>query len=130
MAGATRDAEDVAREAASPPAGGRADHVTPGAQRPLAVAVDPSGRLLWQTSDVDGDHVVAILGHRVSDSYLAALRQRGVSYLFAGEGPGGPLDLAGALRQLRRPCSASGPSCSREAAASTARCCATGWSTR
>lgn len=100
MAGASRDAEEVAREAASPPAGGRADHVAPGAHRPLAVAVDPSGRLLWQASEVDGDHVVAILGHRVSDSYLAALRQRGVSYLFAGDRPGGQLDLAGALDEL------------------------------
>jgi 5-amino-6-(5-phosphoribosylamino)uracil reductase len=29
-----------------------------------------------------GDHVVAILSERVSDAYLAFLRERGVSYLF------------------------------------------------
>ncbi len=102
MAGAVRDTSDVSREAAAGAAGGagRADHVARGAHAPCAVAVDPSGRLLWQTSDVEGDHVVTILGHRVSDAYLGALRQRGVSYLFADERPDGQLDLAGALGKL------------------------------
>jgi riboflavin biosynthesis pyrimidine reductase len=46
--------------------------------------VDSSGRLAWETSDIDGDHVVAILSERVSDEYLAFLRERGVSYLLTG----------------------------------------------
>jgi 2,5-diamino-6-(ribosylamino)-4(3H)-pyrimidinone 5'-phosphate reductase len=46
--------------------------------------VDASGRLAWRSSDIDGDHVVAILSERVSDAYLAFLRERGVSYLLAG----------------------------------------------
>ncbi len=102
MAGALRDAEEVSREAASEPtaAGTRADYVAPGAHTPLAVALDPGGRLLWQTSEVDGDHVVTVLGRRVSASYLATLRQRGVSYLFAGEHPGGQLDLGRVLERL------------------------------
>ncbi len=102
MAGAVRDASEVSREAAAQGAGGaeRAHHVARGAHTPCAVAVDPSGRLLWQTSDVDGDHVVATLGHRVSEPYLEALRQRGVSYLFADERPDGQLDLGGALEKL------------------------------
>jgi 2,5-diamino-6-(ribosylamino)-4(3H)-pyrimidinone 5'-phosphate reductase len=45
---------------------------------------EPGGRRAWESSDIDGDHVVAILSERVSDEYLAFLRERGVSYLLAG----------------------------------------------
>jgi riboflavin biosynthesis pyrimidine reductase len=109
LAGAVRDAEEVAREAAARPAGAaaRPDFLAAGARPPFAVAVDPSGRLLWQTSDLGGDHVVALLSDRVSDGYLALLRARGVSYLFAGTrgggqggGAGGEMDLAAALEKL------------------------------
>lgn len=51
----------------------------------VAVAVDPSGKLHYGVSGVDGQHFVAVIGERVSDSYLAELRGDGVSYLFAGE---------------------------------------------
>jgi riboflavin biosynthesis pyrimidine reductase len=50
----------------------------------FAFAIDASGRLAWETNDIDGDHVVAILPERVSDEYLAFLRARGVSYILAG----------------------------------------------
>jgi riboflavin biosynthesis pyrimidine reductase len=50
----------------------------------FAFAIDASGRLAWETNDIDGDHVVAILSERVSDEYLAFLRARGVSYILAG----------------------------------------------
>lgn len=75
------DAE-VAREHHGAP---RDDHRAPGEHQSFAFAVDASGRLAWETSDIDGDHVVTILSERVSDEYLAFLRQRGVSYLLAGE---------------------------------------------
>jgi riboflavin biosynthesis pyrimidine reductase len=52
--------------------------------RDLAVAVDPRGKVNYASDDLYGDHVVAILGEQVPDSYLAALRAVGVSYLFAG----------------------------------------------
>ena len=39
---------------------------------------------MWSSGDVEGDHVVAVLTHRVSDEYLSVLRERGVSYLLAG----------------------------------------------
>lgn len=73
---------DVAREHA----GGapREDYVAPGGHDSFAFALDPSGRLAWESNDMDGDHVVAILSERVSDEYLAFLRERGVSYLLAG----------------------------------------------
>lgn len=78
--GVRSDAE-IAREYVGPP---REDFLAPGEHRSLAFAIDPSGRLAWQSNDIDGDHVVAILCERVSDEYVAFLRERGVSYLFAG----------------------------------------------
>lgn len=76
-----RSDDEIAREHDGPP---REDHRAPGAHDSFAFAVDASGRLAWETNDIDGDHVVAILSERVSDEYLAFLRGRGVSYLLAG----------------------------------------------
>lgn len=58
----------------------------------------PRGRLLWDSGELDGDHLVAVLSERVSDDYLAALRERGVSYLLAGRGD---VDLPLALEKIR-----------------------------
>ena len=73
---------DVAREhdGGAP----RADFSAPGEHDSFAFAIDASGKLAWESNDIDGDHVVAILSERVSDEYLAFLRERGVSYLLAG----------------------------------------------
>jgi len=62
----------------------REDFVAPGDHESFAFAVDTNGRLAWNTNDIDGDHVVTILAERVSDEYLAFLRERKVSYLLAG----------------------------------------------
>jgi riboflavin biosynthesis pyrimidine reductase len=78
--GVRSDAE-IAREHHGSP---REDYRAPGGHEAFAFAVDSSGRLAWDTNDIDGDHVVAILSERVSDEYLAFLRGRGVSYLLAG----------------------------------------------
>ena len=101
FAGSTRGEAELVREAAARPAGGlaRGDFVAPGAHPPYAVAVDPRGRLLWSGSEIDGDHVVAILGGGVSDTYLAGLRDCGVSYLIADMG-GSEVGLATALEKL------------------------------
>ena len=82
FAGGLRSDHEVAREHA----GGapREDFRAPGEHDSFAFAVDPRGRLAWESNDIDGDHVVAILSERVSDEYLADLRRRGVSYLLAG----------------------------------------------
>ena len=90
FAAGTRSDAEVARvhsslrpgQALAPP---REDFVAPGEHESFAFALDPSGKLAWESGDVDGDHVVAILTHRVSDEYLATLRERGVSYLLAGD---------------------------------------------
>jgi riboflavin biosynthesis pyrimidine reductase len=52
--------------------------------RDIAVAIDPHGRLHCGRDNAGGDHIVAILGEQVPDSYPAELREDGVSYLFAG----------------------------------------------
>jgi riboflavin biosynthesis pyrimidine reductase len=74
------DAETSALHRGAP----REDFVAPGEHESYAFAVDTHGHLVWDTGDIDGDHVVAILSERVGDEYLATLRERGVSYLLAG----------------------------------------------
>ena len=63
-----------------------------------AIAIDPSGKLTWRASDIDGEHVITILTESVSDDYLAFLQSKGVSYLFGGKAR---IDLARVLRKLR-----------------------------
>jgi 2,5-diamino-6-(ribosylamino)-4(3H)-pyrimidinone 5'-phosphate reductase len=75
-----RDAE-VNREHLGEP---RADFVAPGDHDSYAIAIDASGRLAWESNDIDGDHVVAVLSERVSNEYLTFLRAHGVSYVLAG----------------------------------------------
>jgi hypothetical protein len=95
FAGGLRPDADVAREhSGSAP---RDDFVAHGSHDSFAFAIDPSGRLAWKSNDIDGDHVVAVLSERVSDEYLAFLRERGVSYLLAGERDA---DLARALEKI------------------------------
>lgn len=94
FAGGVRSEEEVAREHRGAP---REDFVARGDHDAFAFAIDPSGRLAWETNDIDGDHVVAILAERVSDDYLAFLRERGVSYLLAGARD---VDLAAALEKI------------------------------
>jgi riboflavin biosynthesis pyrimidine reductase len=76
-----RTTEEVAREHRGPP---REDFVPPGDHASFAFAIDPAGRLAWESNNIGGDHVVAVLSERVSDDYLAFLRERGASYLLAG----------------------------------------------
>ena len=94
FAGAVRSEAEVKREYVGLP---REDHIAAGGHDSFAVAIDPSGRLAWRKNDIEGDHVVAVLSERVSDDYLAFLRERGVSYILAG---GRDVDLASALEKL------------------------------
>ena len=81
FAGGVRDEADVARQYSGSP---RDDFVAPGEHTSFAFVLDPRGRLLWDSGEIDGDHVVAICNVRVSDEYLSTLRERGVSYVLAG----------------------------------------------
>jgi riboflavin biosynthesis pyrimidine reductase len=63
----------------------------------FAIAVDPKGKLGWNTNEIDGDHVIEIVSESVSDAYLLYLQNRKVSYVFAGNEN---LDFKVALEQL------------------------------
>jgi len=97
FAGRLRAEADVTHEYAG--AATREDFTAPGQHDSFAFAIDSSGRLAWESNDITGDHVVAILSERVSDDYLEFLRQRGVSYVLAGARE---VDLALALTKCRR----------------------------
>lgn len=82
----------------------REDYVADPSARFFAVAFDRHGRLGWQGPRiVDEDpgygdaHIVEVLCEDTPDTYLAYLRDIGVSYLFAGERE---LDLPLALAKL------------------------------
>ena len=62
----------------------RTDFIAPHGAQSFAIAIDPSGKLRWTKSDIDGEHVITVLTEQVSDSYLAFLQEQGVSYLFGG----------------------------------------------
>ncbi len=64
-----------------------------------AVALDPSGRLHFGTAEINGDHVVVLLGPEVSDSHLAELSADGISYIVA---EAADIDLAATLDVLGR----------------------------
>jgi riboflavin biosynthesis pyrimidine reductase len=72
--------------------------VTPDAES-YAIAIDPSGKLMWKSNAIDGEPVITILSQRVSDDYLAFLQSRGVSYLFGGRTQ---IVLRPVLSRLRR----------------------------
>jgi 5-amino-6-(5-phosphoribosylamino)uracil reductase len=63
----------------------RGTHVADRKGRAVAVTVDPHGKVHYGGDNIEGDHVIAILGDQVSDEYLAELQEDGVSYLFAGQ---------------------------------------------
>ena len=85
----------------------REDYIHPAVFSSYAIAVDPEGKLGWQTNVIGdeyperkGDHIVTILSEAVSDRYLAHLRKTGVSYIFAGKSK--PLSMTGALDKLHK----------------------------
>jgi len=75
----------------------REDFRAPGDHDSFAFIADSRGRLVWDMNEIDGDHIVVLLSERVSDEYLAALRDRGISYLLAGQPE---VDLSLALEKI------------------------------
>ena len=64
-----------------------------------AIALDPSGKLHFAKAEINGDHVVVLLGRDVPDSHLAELIADGVSYIV---GDAATIDLAATLDVLSR----------------------------
>lgn len=79
----------------------RDDFVAPKLGERFAVALDSAGKLAWKESTTEGDSVVVCLSESVPNSYLAYLRARGVSYLFAGK-RAGDLNLRTVVTKLRQ----------------------------
>lgn len=101
FAGSSRSEAVIERERRRKALPKRADFVTRPDRGRCAVAIDASGRLLWKKNNIDGDHVVAVLSNVVSDDYLARLREKGVSYIFAPRArKRGEVDLALAVKKL------------------------------
>ncbi len=92
--------EPYAKGAAHDPGGDKPDreyHLAPGHETRLAVVLDPAGKLHWETGNLDGDHLLMVLGRSVSDAHLRELVSRGVSYLVA---PDERIDPAWLLDEL------------------------------
>lgn len=64
-----------------------------------AVALDTAGKLHFTQSDIDGDHIVVILGGDVPDAHLAELAADGISYIVS---PSAEIDLRVALDVLEQ----------------------------
>ena len=60
------------------------DYIAPHVETSYAVAIDPGGKLYWESSDISGDHIIAVLTEKVSPYSLAHLQSRRISYLFGG----------------------------------------------
>ena len=65
----------------------------------FAIALDPSGKLTWESGSIDGEPIITVLTEAVPDYYLAFLRSLGVSYLFGGKTS---VDLRKVLEKLRK----------------------------
>lgn len=63
----------------------RKDFIAPYKETSFAIAIDRSGKLNWDESAIDGDHIITVPGESVSDEYLAFLQEKGISYLFGGK---------------------------------------------
>ena len=48
------------------------------------IVLDRAGTIHYETDTVHGENLITVLGEGVSQQYLDHLRERGVSYLFAG----------------------------------------------
>jgi riboflavin biosynthesis pyrimidine reductase len=65
----------------------------------FAVALDPSGKLHFQSGKLSGDHVIVLVGRDIPDSHLAELAADGVSYIVSA---GTEFDMPSLLDVLAR----------------------------
>ena len=65
----------------------------------FAVALDPSGKLHFQSGKLSGDHVIVLVGRDTPDSHLAELAADGVSHVVSA---GAEFDIPGLLDVLGR----------------------------
>ena len=79
----------------------RADSIlAKGKDEKYAVALDPKGKLAWSSNRVEGDPLIQVLGEDAPAGYIEFLRDRGISYIFAGK-KSSELNLRQVLTKLR-----------------------------
>lgn len=88
------------RRAGSRRKAAREDFIAPKKGEMYGIGLDSRGLLDFKSGTTEGDAVITVLSDAVPDNYLAHLRDRGVSYIFAARRPG-ELDLKLVLRKLR-----------------------------
>jgi 2,5-diamino-6-(ribosylamino)-4(3H)-pyrimidinone 5'-phosphate reductase len=76
------------------------DFIAPKRGERYAVALDSGGKLAWKESTTEGDSVIVALSESAPNAYLAYLRAKDISYLFAGR-RAGELNLSTVLTKLR-----------------------------
>lgn len=70
-----------------------------GRQPVCAIAIDPQGRIRWDSAEMRGDRLVVITTGRASPGYLADLRAKEISYLLGGKSR---IDFGSVLERLGR----------------------------
>ncbi|MET0298407.1 MAG: dihydrofolate reductase family protein [Flavitalea sp.] len=63
----------------------------------FAIAIDPDGKLGWNTNETGGDHIIEVLAEKVGNDYLGYLQSKNISYIIAGKDK---IDFAKALTML------------------------------
>ena len=79
------------------PAGPQPVHVAAHRAESYAISVDTTGKLMWMSNDLSGDHLICIVSERVPTDYLSMLREKEISYVVAGESS---VDLLKAVQLL------------------------------
>lgn len=64
-----------------------------------AISIDTHGKLCWSSDEIAGDHLICIISEQAPEDYLAMLKQKGISYIVAGQST---IDLAQAVSLLDR----------------------------
>lgn len=74
-------------------------HIAPSRSEKLVAILDAEGRLRYNDNHLHGDKLIAVLSEKVTDDYLDQLKEKEISYIFAG--PDGR-DFPNALTVLRQ----------------------------
>lgn len=62
-----------------------------------AICVDTRGTLVWNSGDLDGEHLICIISEQAADDYVDDLRRKQISHIVAGRDS---VDLPKAVEQL------------------------------
>jgi len=60
------------------------DFIAGHSAKSFAIVIDPSGKLMFNSSDIGGEHIIVIVSGKAPAEHLARLRKKRVSYLFGG----------------------------------------------